>query len=84
MNIFIPHITGAGGGWKPGNFTTNNSTGMSLLEGASGGMPCYYSSDRLKGAGGFGGGGGGCVAGGGGGGYTGQDGKFLKFCLIKF
>lgn len=64
-------ILGAGGGWRPGNFTVTNSTGQSLLEGGIGGKPCYFSSNLMKGAGGFGGGGGGCVAGGGGGGYTG-------------
>ncbi|XP_065200377.1 leukocyte tyrosine kinase receptor-like isoform X2 [Planococcus citri] len=80
LNITLPNTTapsfgnypaGAGGGWKPGNFTVYNTTGSSLLEGGVGGFSCYFSSDHLKGIGGFGGGGGGCVAGGGGGGYTG-------------
>lgn len=65
----------------PGNFSVNNSSGKSLLEGGVGGVPCYYSSDQMKGTGGFGGGGGGCVAGGGGGGYTGEAVKInIKFC----
>jgi hypothetical protein len=72
ITFFRFQNSGAGGGWRPGNFTSNNLTGLALLQGGTGGKPCYFASDDMKGTGGFGGGGGGCVAGGGGGGFTGE------------
>lgn len=70
---FFRIIPGGGGGWRAGNLTYKDVTGLSLLEGGTGGKACYTASDGSeKGAGGFGGGGGGCTAGGGGGGYTGD------------
>uniref|UniRef100_T1H974 Tyrosine-protein kinase receptor n=1 Tax=Rhodnius prolixus TaxID=13249 RepID=T1H974_RHOPR len=69
-DISVP--AGAGGGWRSGNYTFRDTTGLALQQGAIGGKACYISSDGShKGAGGFGGGGGGCTSGGGGGGYTG-------------
>lgn len=74
-------VTGAGGGWAPGNYSEDKkTTGSALLGvggvgsegGGVGGLACYKSRGNTKGFGGFGGGGGGCVAGGGGGGFTGK------------
>ena len=49
-----------------------NQSGMSMMEGGIGGVPCLEARQfGWEISGGFGGGGGACTAGGGGGGYTG-------------
>lgn len=58
-----------GGGWHARNDNALDPfNGASLLEGARGGEPCYYSKQQgnhgQSGFGGFGGGGGGCKTGG--------------------
>lgn len=66
-------VPGPGGGWMARDSNPyNHSSGMSLLEGARGGFPCYKRRG-VYGQGGFGGGGGGCRTGGGGGGFSGGD-----------